>query len=98
MSPPLVVAYALVGTINHDFATEPLGYDHARQPVMLKDIWPTQQEVADAVLNSIGAEMFTKQYSTVSDGDQNWQNLTFPSGRYVWVGGGLDLHPQGALL
>ena len=85
MSPPLVVAYALVGTIKHDFATEPLGYDHARQPVMLKDIWPTQQEVADAVLNSIGAEMFTKQYSTVSDGDQNWQNLTFPSGdTYGW--------------
>ena len=85
MSPPLVVAYALVGTINHDFATEPIGYDHARQPVMLADIWPTQQEVADTVLNSIGAEMFQKQYSTVSDGDQNWQNLTFPSGdTYGW--------------
>ena len=85
MSPPLVVAYALVGTINHDFATEPIGYDHARQPVMLADIWPTQKEVADTVLSSIGAEMFTKQYSTVSDGDQNWQNLTFPSGdTYGW--------------
>ncbi len=85
MSPPLVVAYALVGTINHDFATQPIGYDHARQPVMLADIWPTQKEVADTVLNSIGAEMFTKQYSTVSDGDQNWQNLTFPSGdTYGW--------------
>ena len=85
MSPPLVVAYALVGTINHDFATDPIGYDHARQPVMLADIWPTQQEVADTVLNSIGADMFQKQYSTVSDGDQNWQNLTFPSGdTYGW--------------
>jgi aconitate hydratase len=85
MSPPLVVAYALVGTINHDFATDPIGYDHARQPVFLKDIWPTQKEVADTVLSSIGAEMFTKQYSTVSDGDQNWQNLTFPSGdTYGW--------------
>jgi aconitate hydratase len=85
MSPPLVVAYALVGTINHDFATDPIGYDDARQPVFLKDIWPTQKEVADTVLSSIGAEMFTTQYSTVSDGDQNWQNLTFPSGdTYGW--------------
>ena len=85
MSPPLVVAYALVGTINHDFEKDPIGYDHARQPVFLKDIWPTQAEVAETVLSSIGAEMFTKQYSTVSDGDQNWQNLTFPSGdTYGW--------------
>jgi aconitate hydratase len=85
MSPPLVLAYALVGTINHDFATEPIGYDHARQPVFLKDIWPTQAEVAQTVHDSIGAEMFTKQYSTVSDGDQNWQNLTFPQGdTYGW--------------
>ncbi len=85
MSPPLVVAYALVGSINHDFATDPIGYDHGRQPVFLKDIWPSQKEVADTVLSAIGAEMFTKQYSTVSDGDQNWQNLTFPSGdTYGW--------------
>jgi aconitate hydratase len=85
MSPPLVVAYALVGTINHNFETDPIGYDHARQPVFLRDIWPTQAEVAETVLSSIGAEMFTKQYSTVSDGDQNWQNLTFPQGdTYGW--------------
>ncbi len=85
MSPPLVVAYALVGTINHNFDADPIGYDHARQPVFLKDIWPTQQEVSDAVHNSINAEMFTKQYATVSDGDQNWQNLTFPVGKtYGW--------------
>jgi aconitate hydratase len=85
MSPPLVVAYALVGTINHDFAAQPIGYDHARQPVFLADIWPTQAEVAETVLNSIGSEMFRKQYATVTDGDQNWQNLTFPSGNtYGW--------------
>jgi aconitate hydratase len=85
MSPPLVVAYALVGTINHDFATQPIGYDHARKPVMLADIWPTQAEVAETVLSSIGSEMFRKQYATVSDGDQNWQNLTFPKGNtYGW--------------
>jgi aconitate hydratase len=85
MSPPLVVAYALVGTIHHNFATDPIGYDHARQPVMLADIWPTQAEVAETVLSSIGSEMFRHQYSTVSDGDQNWQNLKFPSGNtYGW--------------
>ena len=85
MSPPLVVAYALVGTINHDFATMPIGYDHGRQPVFLKDIWPSQQEVSDTVHASIGSEMFRKQYSTVTDGDQNWQNLAVPVGdTYAW--------------
>jgi aconitate hydratase len=85
MSPPLVVAYALVGSINHNFDSDPIGYDHGHQPVFLKDIWPTQAEVAETVLSSIGAEMFTRQYATVSDGDQNWQNLTFPSGdTYGW--------------
>jgi aconitate hydratase len=85
MSPPLVVAYALVGSINHNFDSDPIGYDHARQPVFLRDIWPTQAEVSETVLSSIGAEMFTRQYATVSDGDQNWRNLTFPSGdTYGW--------------
>jgi aconitate hydratase len=85
MSPPLVVAYALVGTINHDFATQPIGKDKAGAPVFLKDIWPTQAEVAETVLTSIGADMFKHQYSTVSDGDQNWQHLTFPVGdTYGW--------------
>ena len=85
MSPPLVVAYALVGSINHDFTNDPIGYDHARQPVFLKDIWPTQAEVSEVVHSSIGSEMFRKQYATVSDGDQNWQNLTFPHGdTYHW--------------
>ena len=85
MSPPLVVAYALVGSINHDFATDPIGIGSDGQPVFLKDIWPTQQEVAETVMSSIGSEMFRKQYSTVSDGDQNWQNLVIPTGdTYVW--------------
>ena len=85
MSPPLVVAYALVGTVNHDFATMPIGYDQAREPVYLRDIWPSQQEVAETVMSSIGSEMFRKQYSTVTDGDQNWQQLQVPTGdTYVW--------------
>ncbi|QHN02074.1 aconitate hydratase [Granulicella sp. WH15] len=85
MSPPLVVAYALAGSIHHDFANEPIGYDQAKQPVFLKDIWPTQQEVIDTVASSIDSTMFRKQYATVADGDQNWQHLSFPSGdTYGW--------------
>jgi aconitate hydratase len=85
MSPPLVVAYALAGHIGHNFQTDPLGKDQTGQPVYLRDIWPTQQEVAEAVNASIDSTMFRKQYSTVADGDANWQNLKFPSGNtYGW--------------
>ena len=98
MSPPLVVAYALAGTIYHDFATEPIGYDHGRQPV-----YP-EGHLADAGggvrcgAESIDSTMFRTQYATVSDGDQNWQNLKFPSGGYVWVGAGFDVYPEGSVL
>ncbi|MDQ2832915.1 MAG: aconitate hydratase [Acidobacteriota bacterium] len=85
MSPPLVVAYALAGHIGHNFDAEPLGKDEAGQPVFLKDIWPTQAEVSEAVHTSIDSEMFRTQYSTVTDGDQNWQSLKFPGGdTYGW--------------
>ncbi len=85
MSPPLVVAYALAGHIGHNFETDPLGNDKDGSPVFLKDIWPNQAEVSAAVASSIDSEMFRTQYSTVSDGDQNWQNLRFPSGEtYGW--------------
>jgi aconitate hydratase len=85
MSPPLVVAYALAGHISHNFDTDPLGHDKNGSPVFLKDIWPTQAEVSETVASSIDSEMFRHQYSTVSDGDQNWQNLKFPSGEtYGW--------------
>jgi aconitate hydratase len=85
MSPPLVVAYALAGHIGHNFDTEPLGRDTNGQPVFLKDIWPTQAEVSEAVNSSIDSEMFRHQYSTVSDGDKNWQSLKFPDGKtYGW--------------
>jgi aconitate hydratase len=85
MSPPLVVAYALAGHIGHNFQTDPLGKDKAGQPVYLRDIWPTQKEVADTVAASIGSEMFHKEYSTISDGDANWQHLKFPIGdTYGW--------------
>jgi aconitate hydratase len=85
MSPPLVVAYALAGHIGHNFATDPLGKDQTGEPVYLRDIWPAQQEVADTVNACIDSTMFRKQYATVTDGDQNWQNLKFPSGNtYGW--------------
>jgi aconitate hydratase len=85
MSPPLVVAYALAGHIGHNFDTDPLGKDKEGNPVFLRDIWPTQAEVAATVASSIDSGMFHKEYSTVSLGDQNWQNLKFPAGdTYGW--------------
>jgi aconitate hydratase len=85
MSPPLVVAYALAGHIEHNFDTEPLGKGKGGREIFLRDIWPSQKEVADTVAASIDSEMFRTQYSTVSDGDANWQHLKFPSGdTYGW--------------
>jgi aconitate hydratase len=85
MSPPLVVAYALVGNIEHDFATDPLGKDTLGAPVYLKDIWPTQEEVNSTIASSIDSEIFRKEYATVTEGDKNWQNLKFPTGdTYQW--------------
>ena len=85
MSPPLVVAYALAGRIGHNFDTDPLGKDKAGQPVFLKDIWPTQKEVAEAIERGLSSESFRKEYATVSDGDANWQGLRFPTGDvYKW--------------
>ncbi|HXE09477.1 MAG TPA: aconitate hydratase [Acidobacteriaceae bacterium] len=85
MSPPLVVAYALAGYIGHNFDSDPLGHDKAGAPIFLKDIWPSQNEVADTVAACIGSDMFRKQYAHVTDGDANWQGLKFPSGNtYGW--------------
>ena len=85
MSPPLVVAYALAGRIGHNFDTEPLGKDKGGQPVYLKDIWPSQQEVAAAIEKGVSSAGFRKEYATVSDGDASWQGLSFPTGDvYKW--------------
>jgi aconitate hydratase len=85
MSPPLVVAYAIAGRIDHDFAAQPLGTDGAGQPVFLKDIWPSQQEVNEAIAKGLSSESFTHEYSTVTLGDANWQGLKFPLGDvYEW--------------
>jgi aconitate hydratase len=80
-----VVAYALAGRIDHDFEKDPLGRGKAGEPVYLKDIWPTQQEVSETITASIDSGIFLKEYATVTDGDQNWQQLKFPTGDvYQW--------------
>jgi aconitate hydratase len=85
MSPPLVVAYARAGHIAHDFDKEPLGKSKDGSPVYLRDIWPSQKEVAETVASCIDSTMFRTQYATVSDGDANWKGLKFPSGEtYGW--------------
>jgi aconitate hydratase len=85
MSPPLVVAYALAGRIGHNFETDALGEDGAGKPVYLKDIWPTQAEVAEAIERGVSSEGFRREYATVSSGDANWRGLKFPTGDvYQW--------------
>jgi aconitate hydratase len=85
MSPPLVVAYALAGHISHDFEKDSLGKGKDGKPVYLRDIWPSQKEVADTVASCIDSTMFRTQYATVTDGDANWQHLKFPVGEtYGW--------------
>ena len=74
-SPPLVVAYALAGRIDLDLSKEPLGKGKDGKPVYLKDIWPTNDEVAKAVAKSVNREMFVRQYSDVFAGDQNWKGI-----------------------
>jgi aconitate hydratase len=85
MSPPLVVAYALAGRIDHDFDKDPIGNDKSGQPVFLRDIWPSQQEVSTVIAASINSDSYRREYATVSDGDANWQKLSFPTGDvYQW--------------
>ncbi|MFO0888429.1 MAG: aconitate hydratase AcnA [Isosphaeraceae bacterium] len=84
-SPPLVVAYALAGTMDIDFATDPIGHDGQGQPVYLRDIWPSQREIQDAVLKSVQPEMFRSKYSEVYAGDPQWSTLPVPQGDlYRW--------------
>jgi aconitate hydratase len=80
-SPPLVVAYALAGTMNHDFETDSLGNDKDGNPVLLKDIWPSAQEIQSVIDESISSDMFTKDYATVFEGDHRWKSLDTPTGK-----------------
>jgi aconitate hydratase len=79
-SPPLVIAYALVGTMDLDFGTEPLGRDTDGEPVYLRDIWPSSQEIQSTIESTISQEMFTKDYADVFAGDQRWRGLPTPEG------------------
>jgi aconitate hydratase len=84
-SPPLVVAYALAGRADIDLSTEPLGTGKDGKPVFLKDIWPTQREVSDAVEQCVRPEMFKSVYADVYAGDKEWQSLVVPEGdHYDW--------------
>ncbi len=84
-SPPLVVAYALAGQMDIDMQNEPLGNDRAGEPVYLRDIWPSQHEIEQAVRQSVQSEMFRRQYSEVFQGDERWRDLPVPTGDlYQW--------------
>ncbi len=84
-SPPLVVAYALAGTMDIDLNHEPLGSDAEGKPVFLADIWPSAQEIADVVQHAVAEEMFTRDYADVFKGDDNWRGLDVPAGNtYAW--------------
>jgi aconitate hydratase len=84
-SPPLVVAYAIAGSMNIDLTTEPLGTGLDGAPVYLKDIWPTDKEIADAMRASVTSQAFTSQYAQVFEGDARWRALPVPTGdRFNW--------------
>jgi len=84
-SPPLVVAYALAGTMDHDFENDALGTSSDGKPVYLKDIWPTAQEIQSVVDSAISSEMFTKDYASVFEGDHRWKSLDTPTGKtFEW--------------
>ena len=85
-SPPLVIAYALAGTMDFDFNKDPLGTDKEGKDVYLKDIWPSQKDVSDTIASAINREMFTKNYADVFKGDERWRGLPTPSGNtFEWV-------------
>ena len=84
-SPPLVVAYALAGTMNIDLTKEPLGTSDDGTPVYLKDIWPSEQEIQQTMLHAVTDEAFRRQYAKVFEGDERWRALPVPTGdRFAW--------------
>ena len=86
-SPPLVVAYALAGTMDHDFDKDPLGKDGEGIDVYLKDIWPTTREINEVISQAISSEMFKRDYSSVFAGDHRWTSLDTPTGKtFEWDG------------
>jgi aconitate hydratase len=86
-SPPLVVAYALAGTMDIDLTRDPLGSGDDGEPVFLRDIWPSSQEIAETVESALQSDMFRRRYSEVYEGDAHWRSLEIPTGdRFAWDG------------
>jgi aconitate hydratase len=84
-SPPLVVAYALAGTVDIDLSRDPLGEDEGGNPVYLQDIWPSQEEVAREIENALDPEIYKEQYADVYTGNEQWNDVEVPSGNlYEW--------------
>ena len=84
-SPPLVVAYALAGTMDHNFESDPIGKDQSGKEVFLADIWPTAAEIQSVIDSSISSEMFKKDYASVFEGDHRWKSLATPTGKtFEW--------------
>ena len=92
-SPPLVVAYALAGTVDIDFDREPLGQGSDGKPVFLRDLWPSQQEITDAIASSLKPEMFARSYGNVFDGNPKWNAIPVAEGeRYAWDDASTYIH------
>ena len=84
-SPPLVVAYALAGTVNIDLTKDPIGYDKNNQPVYLKDIWPSNEEIKEAIAKSMNPELFREKYKDVYRANKRWNEIPVPEGvLYEW--------------
>uniref|UniRef100_A0A8C4NMC1 Cytoplasmic aconitate hydratase n=1 Tax=Eptatretus burgeri TaxID=7764 RepID=A0A8C4NMC1_EPTBU len=84
-SPPLVIAYAIAGTVNIDFNVEPLGLDRNGEPLFLRDIWPSRKEIEEVERQHVLPAMFMKVYSSIQDGNDNWNSLKAPHGMlYPW--------------
>jgi aconitate hydratase len=84
-SPPLVVAYALAGTVNIDLTSEPIGQDKNGNDVFLKDIWPSNKEIQEFIAKYVTREIFERKYADVFKGDENWQAVKVPAGQtYAW--------------
>ena len=85
-SPPLVVAYAIAGTMNIDLNNDAIGTNQEGKAIYLKDIWPSTKEIQEAIKGAIDSEMFTKRYADVFKGDEKWQSLSTPTGKtFTWV-------------
>ena len=97
-SPPLVVAYALAGSMDKDITTEPLGTGSDGKPVYLEDIWPSPQEIQDVVASAISSEMFSTDYADVFAGDERWQSLPTPTGNTFEWDAGVHVRAQAPVL